>query len=115
MFERLKHFILESRRELGRVNWPTRDETMRLTSVVIAISLGIALFLGAFDFLFYTGVRALAPASAPIENASGTISSTTTEMPNFFSPTDVKTSGNGNFEITTENPTDNKPKVTPVQ
>lgn len=52
MFARIKRFFLESRQELRHVNWPTRDEAIRLTSIVIGISLGLALFLGFFDYLF---------------------------------------------------------------
>jgi preprotein translocase subunit SecE len=57
MAERIKLFFLESRQELRRVNWPTREETIRLTVIVIIISLFIAFFLGAFDFLFLTALR----------------------------------------------------------
>jgi len=49
-------FLQESRQELRRVNWPTRQETVRLTLIVIGISLGLALFLGFFDYLFTLGI-----------------------------------------------------------
>lgn len=52
MFARTKKFFAEARQELRHVNWPTRQEAARLTSIVIGISLGMALFLGAFDYLF---------------------------------------------------------------
>ncbi len=52
MFTKLTSFLQESRQEISRVNWPTRQETIRLTLVVIAISLLVATMLGAFDFLF---------------------------------------------------------------
>jgi preprotein translocase subunit SecE len=52
MFGRIKHFFKESEQELRHVNWPTRQEAIRLTSIVIGISLGLAIFLGAFDYLF---------------------------------------------------------------
>ncbi|MDE2000981.1 MAG: preprotein translocase subunit SecE [Patescibacteria group bacterium] len=52
MFEKLNSFLQESRQELSHVNWPTRQETVRLTIVVIIISLAIAALLGAFDGLF---------------------------------------------------------------
>lgn len=43
---------MEARQELRHVNWPTRQEAIRLTSIVIGISLGIAIFLALFDYLF---------------------------------------------------------------
>jgi len=52
MFGKIKHFFKESEQELRHVNWPTRQEAIRLTSIVIGISLGLALFLGACDYLF---------------------------------------------------------------
>jgi len=52
MFARLKNFFAESRLEFRHVNWPTRDEAIRLTLIVVLMSLGIALFLGLFDYIF---------------------------------------------------------------
>lgn len=45
-------FLTEVKSELKKVNWPTRAETVKLTSVVIAISLIVGLFIGGFDMLF---------------------------------------------------------------
>lgn len=57
MFSRIKKFFEESRTELRHVNWPTREEAMRLTAVVIGLSLGLALFLGLFDYLFTSVIK----------------------------------------------------------
>ena len=38
--------------ELRRVTWPTREETMRLTMMVIAVSVAVGLFLGIIDIGF---------------------------------------------------------------
>lgn len=45
-------FIKEVRTELAKVTWPTRPETIRLTIIVIAISVGVGLYLGGLDLLF---------------------------------------------------------------
>jgi preprotein translocase subunit SecE len=45
-------FLSEVRDELKKVVWPTRQEIIRLTVVVIAISLLVGLFLGGLDFMF---------------------------------------------------------------
>lgn len=44
----------ETRSELRKVVWPTREETIRLTIVVITISaiIGLILFIGDSLFLF---------------------------------------------------------------
>lgn len=52
--ERIKKFFAEARLEFKHVNWPTRQEAIRLTGVVIGLSLGIAVFLGLFDYFFTT-------------------------------------------------------------
>lgn len=44
-------FFKEVRDELRKVVWPTRDEIIRLTGVVILVSLGVGLFLGGTDFI----------------------------------------------------------------
>ena len=57
MFARIKNFFAESRQELRHVNWPTRQEAVRLTTIVIGMSVGIAVFLGFFDYLFTNVVK----------------------------------------------------------
>jgi len=52
MFGRIKTFFGDARQELRHVNWPTRQEAIRLTAIVIFLSLFIAVFLGGFDFFF---------------------------------------------------------------
>lgn len=59
MFDRIKHFFEESRTEFRHVNWPSRQEAIRLTAVVVLLSIALAVFLGGFDFLFSTGVQQL--------------------------------------------------------
>ncbi|OGH15630.1 MAG: preprotein translocase subunit SecE [Candidatus Levybacteria bacterium RIFCSPHIGHO2_02_FULL_37_10] len=45
-------FLRETRDELKKVVWPTRPEIIRLTFVVIAVSLIVGIFLGGLDFIF---------------------------------------------------------------
>ena len=45
-------FVSEVVGELRRVTWPTRDEAMRLTLMVVAVSAAIGVFLGAIDIGF---------------------------------------------------------------
>jgi preprotein translocase subunit SecE len=49
---RLGESVREIRSELRKVVWPTRDEAIRLTVVVIGVCTAIGLFLGAVDFVF---------------------------------------------------------------
>ena len=38
--------------ELRRVTWPSREETTRLTIMVVVVSATIGLLLGALDYVF---------------------------------------------------------------
>jgi preprotein translocase subunit SecE len=38
--------------ELKKVTWPSRDETIYLTTVVIIVSVTVGIFLGGVDLLF---------------------------------------------------------------
>ncbi|MBP7999974.1 MAG: preprotein translocase subunit SecE [Chloroflexi bacterium] len=57
--EAVRRYFRETRGELRRVTWPTREESQRLTGVVIAVTIVFALFLGALDFVFSNIVGAL--------------------------------------------------------
>ena len=45
-------FLKETRDELKKVVWPTRQEVIRLTFIVIAISLIVGVLLGGLDLVF---------------------------------------------------------------
>jgi len=51
MWEKLTGFILEVRGEFGRVIWPSRDELVSSTSVVVVFSVAFAIFIGMFDLV----------------------------------------------------------------
>ena len=50
MFRKLITFFKEVRVEMSRVNWPSRDELISSTGVVIAISILFAVFVAIVDF-----------------------------------------------------------------
>ena len=45
-------FIRQVAEELRKVIWPTRQTTLRLTGIVLSVTLATSVFLGAVDFLF---------------------------------------------------------------
>lgn len=47
----LREFFKETRFELRKVVWPTRQETMRTTWVVMAVVVIVSLILGGFDLV----------------------------------------------------------------
>ncbi len=49
---RITTFLKEVKVELKKVNWPTKQETIKYTLIVIGVSLAVMIFLGGLDFLF---------------------------------------------------------------
>ncbi|MBU2025523.1 MAG: preprotein translocase subunit SecE [Patescibacteria group bacterium] len=52
MFKKLIVFLKEARNELKKVKWPSKEQTMKYTKEVIIMSVAVAFFLGALDFIF---------------------------------------------------------------
>ena len=49
---RVNRFLKETIGELRKVSWPTRQEAIQLTKIVIIVIIVMMLFLGGFDYLF---------------------------------------------------------------
>src|SRR5512136_1157413 len=56
---RLVRYFKETRAELRKVSWPTRKQAINLTMIVLAVTVAMAIFLGAVDLLFATLLRLL--------------------------------------------------------
>jgi preprotein translocase subunit SecE len=50
----LQRWLRETRAELRKVTWPTREEALRLTYVVIGLSVALGLLLGGMDLILNT-------------------------------------------------------------
>ena len=53
MQTKIKNFFQEVKTEMKKVNWPTKDETIKYTLVVIAATVVVALYLGALDAILF--------------------------------------------------------------
>ena len=49
---KIAKYIKASIEEMKKVTWPTKKETKNYTILVIGISLAVAAFLGALDYIF---------------------------------------------------------------
>ncbi len=49
----IRGFFRETIGELRKVSWPTRQEAIKLTWIVIVVMVVMALFLGGLDYLFF--------------------------------------------------------------
>jgi len=45
-------FLLDVKMELSKVTWPSKQQTIKDSVIVIVVSLATAAFLGGVDFLF---------------------------------------------------------------
>ncbi len=51
MWEKLTRFVIEVRAEFSKVSWPSRDDLLSSTTVVLAFSAVFAVFIGMFDLI----------------------------------------------------------------
>jgi preprotein translocase subunit SecE len=49
-------YLKEVWEELGKVTWPTRNEAIRMTITVIAVSAFVAAFIGSLDFVLTNAI-----------------------------------------------------------
>lgn len=49
---RFTEYVKETKAEMAHVNWPSREQTIRFTLMVIIISVVVAMLLGVSDFVF---------------------------------------------------------------
>ncbi|MDO8264989.1 MAG: preprotein translocase subunit SecE [Candidatus Parcubacteria bacterium] len=49
---KISTFLKEVVLEIKKVTWPSRDQTIRYTLIVVGISVAVAIFLGGLDAIF---------------------------------------------------------------
>ncbi len=49
---KLFEYFKDVKTELGKVTWPTRAETWRMTVVVLGVSIFVGVYIGSLDFGF---------------------------------------------------------------
>ncbi len=59
MYEKIKTFLSETRAEMRKVTWPTRDELIESTKIVIIATFVITLFIGFIDQILTLIIRRL--------------------------------------------------------
>jgi preprotein translocase subunit SecE len=52
-------YFQDTSTELQKVSWPTREETIRLSSIVLGALVVFTIFLGLLDFLFQQAIALL--------------------------------------------------------
>lgn len=59
MFEKLVKFFKETKAEMRKVTWPTRDELVGSTKIVIIATLVVTIFIGLIDQILTLIIRRL--------------------------------------------------------
>lgn len=57
MIKTITEYFKEVYAESKHITWPTRNQTLYFTIAVLAISVFVAYYLGALDFLFSRGLE----------------------------------------------------------
>tara|TARA_B100002051_G_scaffold276792_2_gene328197 strand:+ start:5595 stop:5783 length:189 start_codon:yes stop_codon:yes gene_type:complete len=57
--DKFSKYITDTMAELKQVSWPSQHQALMYTALVIAISVIVALFLGAFDFVFGEFIKSI--------------------------------------------------------
>lgn len=59
MLEKIKRYLKETAAELRKMTWPTKDELIGSTVVVIVVSLIVAVFIGVVDRILTLMIRTI--------------------------------------------------------
>ena len=59
MIQKLINYVRSSKAELEKVSWPSRQDTIRYSALVLAVSAFVAIFFATLDFGLGQGVDAL--------------------------------------------------------
>jgi preprotein translocase subunit SecE len=54
---RVAKYLLEAKEELGKVIWPSREQIVTHSLLVIGISIGMAAYFGLVDWLLSKGLE----------------------------------------------------------
>lgn len=75
MFSKLVEYLRSSKSELEKVSWPSRKDTIRYSSLVLGVSIIVAIFFAGLDY----GLNGL--VSAMLQGRSAPVEQTPVEQP----------------------------------
>ncbi|MBI2625101.1 MAG: preprotein translocase subunit SecE [Candidatus Nealsonbacteria bacterium] len=52
IFAIIVNYLKEVRAEVKKVSWPTREQTLNYTLIVVGLSIVVAIYMGGLDVLF---------------------------------------------------------------
>ncbi len=54
---KIGEYLKETKGELKHVSWPTKNQAILFTVIVVVFSIVVAAFLGLFDYIFIMGLQ----------------------------------------------------------
>ena len=54
--QQLTQYFKDTLAEMKQVKWPTQNQAMIYTALIILVSVVVALFVSVFDFIFASGI-----------------------------------------------------------
>lgn len=58
-FAAVKNYLVGSYAEMKKVTWPTKEQTFNYSFLVVAMSIGLAIFFAVLDYIFNLGIGQL--------------------------------------------------------
>ena len=55
----VKNYFVGSYEEMKKVSWPTKQQTLSYSLLVIGLSVGLAVFFAVLDYIFSFGITTL--------------------------------------------------------
>jgi preprotein translocase subunit SecE len=75
------HYLQESVQELKRVTWPTRNQAVRLTVLVLSFCFVCAIVIGTLDYVFGFGRQKLIELAPPATTSTDVTATTGQDVP----------------------------------
>ncbi len=57
MFSAIRQYFIEAYGEMKKVTWPTREQAITYSALVIVLSVGVAVFFSIIDYVFDLGIQ----------------------------------------------------------
>ncbi len=55
--ESVKNYFIGSYAEMKKVTWPTKQQTINYSLLVVGLSVGVAVFFSILDYIFNFGIE----------------------------------------------------------
>ncbi len=59
MIQAIKNYFVGSYAEIKKVTWPTKEQTINYSLLVVGMTIGLAVFFAALDYAFSWGITKL--------------------------------------------------------